>query len=310
MGMKKIFSMAKLSILMLMILLLSCFMVTSASAQVAELVLSCSWGDQDGEMGLIQGEELETCGPLTFCVDGKNVIILDTVNQKIVGFQGGKSRIIAEKVGGWALCGDGNDGAFLQEGSTIRHFGSGGEKGVYKLSTKSGAAPKLIEGYGNDLMLSEKGQLAVRSVRQKIFPVSGAPKVKRLSAKKSISSGLKFKIKRMLKNEIRILGENADGKILVSVPVKIDEGRAGAAIFKGVDIQGNVYVEIENIKGRSVGLEIHRYAPTGERLAVIKLSNDYYTTIYKKTEVAPDGSIYQMLTTPEGVRVLRYEKEG
>ena len=77
-------------------------------------------------------------------------------------------------------------------------------------------------------------------------------------------------------------------------------------MFKGADDAGNLYVEVERIAGTKVGLQVHRYSIQGKRLAVFDMENRYFTTVYKKTEVTPDGSVYQMLTMPDGVRILRF----
>ena len=36
-------------------------------------------------------------------------------------------------------------------------------------------------------------------------------------------------------------------------------------------------------------------------------SNDYFTTVYRKFDVRPDGTVWQMRTTPDGVAFTRLE---
>ena len=120
------------------------------------------------------------------------------------------------------------------------------------------------------------------------------------------NSGLRFLIRRLGGNDIRLIGQDEKGKDLVAVRIEMDGGIAGAVLFKGQDSSGRVYVEVERLKGARTELEVHRYTVGGERLAVISMPNNYFTTVYKKTEVTPDGSVYQMLTTPEGVQIHRY----
>jgi|GEM_PF-496248 len=119
------------------------------------------------------------------------------------------------------------------------------------------------------------------------------------------SQTLHFSIPRMEREEIRLLGFDEDGKARVSIPVKLDRGRAGAALFRGADAAGRLYVEIERVEedGR-VGLEVRRYSPSGALLAVFDLPNNYHTTIYKRTEICPDGQVLQVLTTRRGVDIL------
>jgi hypothetical protein len=117
---------------------------------------------------------------------------------------------------------------------------------------------------------------------------------------------LKYSVKRMSGNQARVIGLNSDGKVLTSIPIVLDEGTPGAVLFKGLDEQGNIYTELEVLNGNNVGLEVHKYAPSGKRLTSYSLPNDYYTTVYKKTEISPNGTLYQMLTTPEGLQIIRY----
>jgi len=303
--MKNRFFHGNAGVLFLVLLLLS---VATAPAQIAEIVFSAPFGDQQGDMGIINKPEMEKCGPLSFCVEGKNVFILDSVDKELVlASPDGKSKVVAKNITGWSLCGDGMGGVFIQNENSVSHLGTKGQtKALYKVSNDPKTAEKLIQGYGNELFVGERGQVSLRSVTQKVYPVAGA---KALSSPVSDTS-LDYQIKRFAKNEVRILGFEKGGKALVSVPVKIDGGKAGAVLFKGTDSKGNLYVELENIKNNKAFLEVHRYSQKGERLAVFELSNDYFTTVYKKTQVAPDGSVYQMLTTEQGVRILRYGKEG
>ena len=284
-----------------------------ALAQIAEILFSAPWGDGEGEIGLIDQPEMETCGPLSFCTDKDSIFLLDSVHKKLIGVDaGGKARPVAGEVAGWSLCADGEGGAFVQTEDQIVHINSKGEKkGNFKINANAqrGKSLKLIQGYGNELFVDHQGQASLRTANQKIHKFAGARGAKR-HASSVPNSSLDFQIKRMLGNEVRIIGFQDDGESRVSVRVRIDGGEAGAVLYKGMDNKGNLYVEVENIKDDKVFLEVHRYAQTGERLAVFELSNNYFTTVYKKTEVAPDGSIYQMLTTEDGVQILRYGKEG
>ena len=307
--MGRIFRYMMQGMVMLLVTALSCLPAGTALAQVAEMVCFLPWGDNPGEIGLLNQPEVEKCGPLAFCVDGTGIFLLDSVHQQVVGVdKGGNVKVIAQKAGGWTICGDGAGGVFVQEADRILSLNTQGKKMAYTLKNKSGKAPRLIEGYGNELVVDSKGVLCVRAVTQEVYPVSDAPRIKRPVAVKS-SPSLHYIIKRMSKNEVRILGLDDNDKALVSIPVRLDDGQAGAALFKGTDIAGNVYAEVECIKNGRVQLQVHRYSPNGSRITIISLPNNYFTTVYKKTEISPDGFVYQMLTMPDGIRILRYGKE-
>ena len=40
---------------------------------------------------------------------------------------------------------------------------------------------------------------------------------------------------------------------------------------------------------------------------LLELPNDYFTTVYRKFDVRPDGTVWQMRTTPDGVAFTRLE---
>ncbi len=289
-------------------LVISLSLVNLAPAENPDVIFSAHWGGKTASMGIMHKPEMEIGGPLSFCTDGKDVFILDSVHKRIVGVDaGGQAKVIAKDVVGWGICADGVGGVYVQNGRQILHIDAGGKtKGRYLAVKKADTSKKFVEGYGMDMFVDSAGYLCARSLSQKAYRVSGVPRLHAPLGGAGESLSLQYKIKRMSGNKVRIIGLDADGKALVSVPVRLDGGQVGAAIFKGTDAKGNLYVELENINGRRVGLEVHRYAPSGKRLAVYKLPNNYFTTVYKKTEIAPDGSVYQMLTTPDGVRIIRY----
>jgi hypothetical protein len=86
----------------------------------------------------------------------------------------------------------------------------------------------------------------------------------------------------------------------------MDGDRAGAVLFKGQDNSENLYIEIERLTSNGTLLEVHKYNKSGERIAIYKMPNKYFTTIYKKTEITPNGDVYQLYTTPTGVQIIKY----
>lgn len=294
--------------------MLSFTLLQVSKAESSEIIFSAAWGNKPEEIGLINQPEQERCGPLSFCADGRNVFILDTVHRQIVVVDlTGKSKVLVSNIGGSNICADGNGGIFVNNGEHISHINAWGKiMNKFRLIKNSNASSKLIEGYGMEMYLDSGGYLCLRTLKQEVQRLIDVSLIKELSMPVSAFAGnssLHYWIKRMLRNEVRILGTDADGKVLVSCPLRLDGGQAGAVLFKGNDQRGNLYVEVEILKGKNVELEVHCYSPSGEQLRVFKLPNEYFTTVYKKTEISADGSVYQMLTTPDGVRIIRYGKE-
>jgi hypothetical protein len=86
------------------------------------------------------------------------------------------------------------------------------------------------------------------------------------------------------------------------------EDRLGGIIFKGLDLNQNIIVENERITPDGYAhLELRLYTPDGLLLDTVEIPNPYFTTVYRKTYTAPDGSVYQMLTTPTGVKFIKWQ---
>ncbi|MCX7766095.1 MAG: hypothetical protein N2246_05250 [Candidatus Sumerlaeia bacterium] len=284
----------------------------SVSSSQSRVIFSTTWGDQPGECGLINQPELERCGPISFCVDDKHVFLLDTVNQRILSFdENAGAKILATNITGSNICPDRNGGVFVLQEGVVKHIDKRGRiANKISLIQKSVPPSQLIEGYGVEMFVDSLGHLCYRSLTQEVRRLTDAPLFKTADPPGKPQSPLHYQVKRMLKNEVWILGMDTDGKALISVPVRLNDGQAGVCLFKGLDANGNLYVEVENIRENKAGLEVHCYSTSGKKLRAFKLPNDYFTTVYKKTEISYDGAVYQMLTTPEGVSIIRYEQEG
>jgi hypothetical protein len=277
--------------------------------------IAIPWGSDEASLGLLNQPEVERVGPISFCIADGKALILDHVNERVAqAVPRQPVQTIAKNVQGISICPDGGGGFFVLSPEKASHFPASGSQGDYPLPRTM----RLIEGYGTELTLAPEAGLALCNVDQKSTIVAQGTAAKGFTASADQSamiregrpgkatSGLRFIIRRLGGNDIRLIGLDADDKDRIVVRIEMDGDPAGAALFKGQDSSGRLYVEVERIKGSRAELEVHRYAATGERLAVISMPNDYFTTIYKKTEVTSDGSVYQMLTTPDGVRINRY----
>jgi len=288
--------------------------VQAADLSSSEVVLEASWGTSAGQIGLLDQPEMERCGPISFCVAGDHVLLMDSMKRRVVAVEPGKGiRALADNVQGWSICPDDAGGFFTLGDDGIAHYGETG-KSKNRLSTQP--PKKTIEGYGTEVLFTPQLGLRLSNVDQKnrllatglartgFAATDSSPSL--IGRSGLLSQDLRFYIKRLSSEDIRILGEDEDGKVLVSVQVKSDGDQFGAVLFKGEDAEGHLYVEVERLVGGKAELEVHRYSHNGVRTALLQLPNDYHTTVYKKTEVMADGSVYHFLTTAGGVRVTRY----
>ncbi|MDK2973019.1 MAG: hypothetical protein PWP23_2774 [Candidatus Sumerlaeota bacterium] len=290
-----------------LLVLISLVPLQQARAEEPEVVFSSTWGEKSGDIGLINVPEHEKVGPLSFCIEDGNVYLLDTVNERILQIdpQGHKT-VLAESIVPSAICPDGEGGVWVRVGNTIQQINAKGEFQTAKSISPSNGKP-TIEGYGVELMKDPEGAVHFRALDQSNVSIDEG---KSLSGSSEESETLHYFVKRLSGTDVRLLGETEDGKVLVSIPIQIDNGYPGAVLFKGFDSSGNLYVEMECVEKENIALEVHSYTPGGERLRALRLFNAYFSTVYKKTDITPDGSVYQMKTTPDGVEVLCYKGGG
>ncbi len=282
--------------------------VSAESPAAPEVVFSASWGEKPAQVGLILQAEQERCGPLSFAVGSQGVFLLDSVNQRIVvcSRPANEVRVLSTNVSPTAICADGSGGVWIREGDSVQRIDASGNRGARRsLAASKSHRGGPVEGYGVELLRDGDGTVRARSLSQDSQVVE--PGSRLAVAGSSDLSDLDYRIKRFAGNEVRLLGMDPDGKPLVSVPIVLDEGEPGAVLFKGRDADGNLYVELEKLENGRCFLEVHGYAPDGKRVRTLSLPNDYYTTVYKKTEVGPDGSVYQLRTAPGGVQIVRYQ---
>ncbi len=299
------------------------------------------WGRGRRASGRISGPEYESAGPISFCLErgGAAALLLDSAQAQVkrVDLRTGEVAVLAREARGEAVCPDGAGGFYMRDEGEVARFDAAGRR-VAAAPLCPAAASQA--GYGVELLAGSDGGASLLLLDQRELRLTGrekaaadgeaadflAPAAQAASArlgrpgadggaKAPAQAGaapagelLRFYIKRMDGAEVRLLGLDEEGKVRVSAPVRLAAGRPGAALFRGADAKGRLYVEIERIgeggPERAIGLEVHRFAPDGRPLAVFDLPNDYTTPLYKKTEITPDGAIVQMLTRERGVEFL------
>ena len=96
-------------------------------------------------------------------------------------------------------------------------------------------------------------------------------------------------------------------KAATPIRLPIDRGSLGGMCIKGMLDDGDLVLENERIGPDGyVHLEIHRHDRGTGRWSVLEVPNDYFVPVYRKTCLGPDGAVYQMTTSPRGVRFLKW----
>ncbi len=86
-------------------------------------------------------------------------------------------------------------------------------------------------------------------------------------------------------------------------PTSASASRMGVVVFRGTAGPGATPVwEAEELEPRAVRLTLRTATSSAP---VAELPNDYFTTVYRKFDLLPDGTLWQMRPTPAGVEFTR-----
>lgn len=289
-------------------------------------IFSVPWGASGELLGLIDLPEMEKAGPLSFAFDARgDIYVCDGVNQCVKRYdaEGRYRGIAAADAAAHHVAVDSEGIVYARvDGGRIEVF----EEGRRTSGFQAPSNIPLIEGYEQAIGFSPSPSgsaseaISVNDPLQRNYPVvsrtasglaSTGEKEIRASAGSAVysSTGLTGYYRPEWKEPQRgwLHAYDASGELVRSIPVETED-RLGSLIFKGADLKGRLYLETERIDSTGwAHLEIRIYAPSGRLLETFEIPNDYYTTVYRKTWLKPDGAIVQMITRPEGVSFLEWK---
>ena len=278
--------------------------------------IKSKWGEAPEEFGLREQEEMETLGPYTFALDRSGKLhIVDTIKGQIKTFSetGAYQNDIAfEGRGSDIVIGDNGD-VFSLEGENLAVLTPEGEMQSYELS----AGIPSVEGYGQGMRFDEAGNLYVCKLQQcyQIGAVLDGNIEVLLPEEQTENIKPGFPIKgnewaRMKwEDDHEAVLEIMDDESTVVREIQMTTSDVfGAVGFLQQDENGFFYIEVERITAdNDVHLDVWKYSAEGELVSITELPNDYYSTVNKKVEVDQKGIIHQVMTTPEGVKLLTWE---
>jgi hypothetical protein len=295
--------------------------VVWAGSYSPTVVMDLPWGAGPGAMGLLQGPEIETVGPLSFEVNEGKVYLLDSVYQDVKVFDLSTLALekIGEKIVGSCLTIAPDKSVLVLKGNKVLKVS---RLGAVQDTIDIAPEINLVAGYGQEVRVKADQSVAVNRFDGKEYKIAGfeAGVLKKLPADRQLARGkaqrtqgaaavVSWDVRWVDRNTVRLTKYNAKDKAVESFDLKTPDAFGGVQV-KGVDQKGNVYIELERITADNyVHLEIRKISPSGKELATVELSNNYFTTVYKKTEVEAIGDIYQMLTTEDGVQMIRWAEK-
>jgi len=283
-----------------------------------KLLLSVEWSAKPGKFGLAIPAEGEIVGPRTFMVDDNGYIhIFDSIKKNIKVFNG--EGIFQGSVG------NGLPGYsfvvykghyYLLDGETVyRYTLSGIPMERYPIAP----ALTLNEGYGQWMRIDGSGDLYVKSQGRSyricegigrsntVLPEEAQIKSERRGTPNGSGTRWFTLAKKSVKHfNLRI--QDKRGDLLNEFPIETAD-TFGSIIFLDQDERDIIYLETQRI-GRDgvVHLEIRRYRDDGRLIQSEELPNRYYTIVYKKVLVDKKGTLYQLQTAAEGVKIIKWGK--
>jgi hypothetical protein len=300
------------------IVLAAVILLAAAGTQALETyrsqeVLSTPWGRGSGQLGLL--EQAEGVGPQSLCVDAAgNIYILDLVNRRVQVFSSG--------------------GEFIRQTACgiLAHdllLGPSGE--MYLLAPYHGLVEKY-DAEGNlltswlispDIWLIDGlrvlgDRIVLRTAQQTEYTVAEKgqvlePKQQLGAVRTGLSgrtSGRRYAT-RWVDAHLGLLQILDDGGQPVRDIQVTTAEELGSLVFIGEDAAGNVYLRAELLGVPKVDrLRIFKYGPGDDLLAEFTMPASDFTFIYRNLYLSPQGHLYQLLTGPDGVRVLRWTAAG
>ncbi|AXA34999.1 MAG: hypothetical protein KatS3mg130_1572 [Candidatus Sumerlaea sp.] len=269
------------------------------------------WGDTPESLGLQTGEEIERVGPLCFAVSpDADIYVADTIHRQIKRWHpnGQFGGIVVHNVRPTALAFDNRGNLLALEAHTVKVFSKQGE---LRRTLRLPENLPLIEGYAQEVF-DENGLVGVNDPDETVYlfdPNLPTPKEPLQIRKGRRGEGGRRIFSRIENRKVELaIAENADERGPATVqhafitPRFSDTIRLGAVIYRGMaGAKPSIICETEEIGPQSVRLVVRVLASDGKETAAYELPNRYFTTVYEKFEVLPDGTLWQMLTTPQGV---------
>jgi len=269
------------------------------------------WGDTPDSLGLQAGEEIERVGPLCFAVSPESEIyVADTVHFQIKRWHpnGHFGGVVIHNCRPTALAFDSRGNLLALEGHSVKSFS---RQGVLLRTLQLPKSLPLVEGYAQEVF-QENGLIGVNDPDQTVYlfdPNVPTPKEPLQIRKGRRAEGARRIFTRTENRTVQLVfAENESERGPTNeryIPLTnrfADTLRLGALIYRGMaGGKPSIICETEEIGLQSVRLVVRIFGSDGKEISAVELPNRYYTTVYKKFEVLPDGNLWQMLTTPDGV---------
>jgi hypothetical protein len=303
-------SIPTIGVLSLILLLAPAAPGDTQEAYVSQEIVRASWGGDPGEFGLL--EQAEGVGPQSLCLDSQgNIFVLDLVHRRVQVFspQGNFQRQTSFDIMAHDLCLNQDGELFLlapyhglvdtydPRGHRLaRLFISPQIQLIDGIRTAENRVVLRTAGQVEHALTGTKGPLSPEAQLEAVQPGMSGPDPSMRYRTEWVDDHLGL---------VQLLDGN--GQEIQEIRVVTREVLA-SLIFVGADGAGNIYLRAEILGPEATAQQkIFKYDPQGSIQAEFALPTSDFTFIYRNLHLTRNGDVFQLLTGPDGVRVLRWQ---
>ncbi len=287
--------MRKLTILIILTL------VALLTAQEPQTVLNLNWGEQGQAVGIRQAPE-GLYGPAAFRVIDDKILILDNQNGLLKIFE---NKQLNEQLPIHSLSDDflyfSNNNYIILENNQIFRIEKGNRELIYNPPARQIIRSiKTVENQTVGINLADGTNITKNLSDGHMSAAADG----HLSQNKRLIETVK---KDRRSGKIRILDQ--DGAIDTVLTLDFPANNLASIQFVALDNRNRLYLNIEKFKNEvplSIERELRVITLTGRELAAFNLPTRGYARTFRDLYIDPSGSVYQMITTEQGLEILRW----
>jgi hypothetical protein len=282
--------------------------------RLGRVMLSLPWGSGPARAGLEPGNESDTVGPSSFDVDSAGrIYLLDAIQQRLAVFEGGRlTRQVPLSIGGMLFdvrVGDDGSAYVLSRGSvatwTVQPIDAEG---------KVGAPASLGE------RISARLRIAGRRAFAELLPLDAWVEVptqgRGLASSPSVRTGQPLasgaELLRLVGDDSVRMATLSDGEVTSAVEVRSSLSIADAPLVEP-DGEGGYWLVVRVWQGQPAADQYQVAHVRGSTLIssfAISSRSFANTPFFNRFRLGPDGALYELTSSSEGIQVIRYELGG
>ena len=288
----------------LFLFLCSLFLFASVFASNPEKIWHLNWGDAPSALSPLKAPE-GTYGPQAFAVRGDTLMVLDNGQARLKRFF--NARLFDQ----FTIPANAREFAFRSP----REIAVIADNRL--LANRQGQWQLVYEPTGRKVLAAIEG-FTGRGVRFRLtggetylMPVNRNSLRKGQSALQSPPQQVRVALKGRFSAAVQVLDES--GRLIHELPVDTQPLHLASIRFITDDAQGNYFIHLEFFE-QQVPLKIRRevwmLSKTGKLLARVHLFRNNYVQPGRDFYVDQKANVYQMIFTPQGVDVIRWDLSG